>query len=185
MPPKSDLNEITVLTVGERFDLDILDDGMSIILNSGAPMIVFNFSLVPWEIKAFQAGDCSFGLFAEKDLIFFLFKIDGFMDWSDLAFTIHLAGDETIEPSTGYLPFNLVLVESQTKIIKALRLVTVSPAFRNRLVEAITEQAKTPFNTINHYNTIGRIYKKYPSVTDMLNKSLVIEQGGITLPKMH
>ena len=29
--------------------------------------------------------------------LFFLFKIDGFLDWSDLAFTIHLAQDEKIE----------------------------------------------------------------------------------------
>ena len=144
MPPKSNTREITALMVGERFEHNIPDDGMSVILNSGAPMLVFNYTLMPWEIRAFQQGDCAFGLFAENDLIFFLFKIDGFMEWSDLAFTIHLAGDETIANGDGYLPFNLVLVESQTQIIKALRLVTVSPTFRNHLVDAIDNQAKTP-----------------------------------------
>jgi hypothetical protein len=59
----------------------------------------------------------SFGLFSEKNLLFFLFKIEGFLDWSDLAFTIHLAEDETIENNGGYLPFNLVLVESSASII--------------------------------------------------------------------
>ena len=177
------MDGITALVIGERFDHDIPDDGMCVILNSGAPLIVFNYSLTPREIKAFQDGDCSFGLFTEKDLIFLLFKIDGFMEWSDLAFTIHLAGDERIDDDPSYLPFSLVLVESQTQIIKGLRMVTVSPAFRNQLVSAIDNQAKTPFHTIHYYNAIGTVYEKYPSVTDMLNKSLIVEQGGLTLPK--
>ena len=54
-----------------------------------------------------------------------LFKIEEFLDWSDLAFTIHLAQDEKIEDNGGYLPFNLVLVESSTSIIKALQMITV------------------------------------------------------------
>ncbi|MDD1643761.1 MAG: hypothetical protein LUQ29_10900, partial [Methylococcaceae bacterium] len=70
---------------------------MSIVLNSGAPLLLFNFSLSEKNIAAFQNGVSSFGLFAEKDLMFLLFKIEGFLDWSDLAFTIHLAQDEKIE----------------------------------------------------------------------------------------
>lgn len=176
------MHEITVLAIGERFEHDLPDDGMSVIINGGAPLLVFNFTLAPGEIKAFQNGDCSFGLFSEMDLIFFLFKIDGFMDWSDLAFTIHLAGDESIEDGSAYLPFHLVLVESKTRIIKGLRLVTVSPEFRNQLASAIDAQGKSPFNPIDYYNAIGVVYDKYPSVTDMLDKSLIVEQGGITLP---
>lgn len=183
--PLSDMQEITALMVGERFEHNIPDDGMSIVLNSGAPLLVFNYSLMPWEIEAFQNGDCSFGLFAENDLIFFLFKINGFMEWSDLAFTIHLAGDETITAEPGYLPITLVLVESQTQIIKGLRVVSVSPVFRKHLADAIDAQAKNTFNTINYYNGVGDIYRLYPSVTDMLNKALIVEQGGITLPSIH
>lgn len=181
--PLSNMQEITALLLGERFDHNIPDDGMSIVLNSGAPLLIFNYSLRPSEIEAFQNGDCSFGLFAEKDLIFFLFKINGFMDWSDLAFTIHLAGNETIEDGPGYLPFHLVLVDSQTHIIKGLRLVTVSPVFRKHLAAAFDAQAQSPVNTIHYYNSIGAVYEKYPSVTDMLNKALLVEHGGITLPE--
>ena len=177
------MHEITALMVGERFEHELPDDGMSVIINGGAPLLVFNFTLAPGEIKAFQNGSSAFGLFAENNLLFFLFKIDGFMDWSDLAFTIHLAGDETIDDGPGYLPFNLVLVDYPTRIIKALRLITVSPVFRKHLARAIDAQAQNPFNLIDYYNAIGAVYEKYPSVTDMLNKSLIVEQGGLTLPK--
>jgi hypothetical protein len=156
------------------------EESMSIVLNCGAPMLVFNFSLSEKNIATFQNGEPSFGLFSEKNLLFFLFKIEGFLDWSDLAFTIHLAEDETIEDNGGYLPFNLVLVESSSCIIKALRVVTVSPTFRSVIAKSIKRQNKEPFNLIDYYKSIKVIYDAYPEVVAMLKKALIVEQGGRT-----
>ena len=170
--------DILSLTVGEIFDHGMPDESMSIVLNSGAPLLLFNFSLSEKNIAAFQNGVSSFGLFAEKDLLFLLFKIEGFLDWSDLAFTIHLAQDEKIEDNGGYLPFNLVLVESSTNIIKALRMVTVSPTFRSVVVKAIERQNNEPFNVIDYYKNIKVIYDIYPEVVSMLKNALIVEKGG-------
>jgi len=98
----------------------------------------------------------------KKNLLFFLFKIEGFLDWSDLAFIIDLAQDEKIEDNEGYLAFNLVLVESSTSIIKALRMVTVSPTFRSVIAKAVEQQNKEPFNVIEYYKSIKMIYDTYP-----------------------
>lgn len=116
----------------------------------------------------------------KKNLLFFLFKIEGFLDWSDLAFTIHLAQDEKIEDNEGYLAFNLVLVESSTSIIKALRMVTVSPTFRSVIAKAVEQQNKEPFNVIEYYKSIKMIYDTYPEVVLMLKNALIVEQGGRT-----
>ncbi len=172
--------DILSLTVGEPFDHGMPDESMSIVLNSGAPMLIFNFSLSEKNIAAFQDGLSSFGLFAEKNLLFFLFKIEGFLDWSDLAFTIHLVQDEAIEDNGGYLPFNLVLVESGSGIIKGLRMVTVSPTFRSVIVKAIERQNNAPFNVIEYYKSIQVIYDTYPEVVSMLKNALIVEQGGRT-----
>jgi hypothetical protein len=172
--------DILSLTVGEPFDHGMPDESMSIVLNSGAPMLIFNFSLSEKNITAFQDGLSSFGLFAEKNLLFFLFKIEGFLDWSDLAFTIHLVQDEAIEDNGGYLPFNLVLVESGSGIIKGLRMVTVSPTFRSVIVKAIERQNNAPFNVIEYYKSIQVIYDTYPEVVSMLKNALIVEQGGRT-----
>jgi hypothetical protein len=94
-----------------------------------------------------------------------------------------LAGDEKVEDNEGYLPFHLVLVESKTSIIKGLRVVTVSPAFRALLSRITREQANEKFDTIAYYKKIGAAYKAYPSASDMLKKALIIEKGGVTLPK--
>ena len=174
--------EFLHLAVGEKFDHDMPAEAISIILANGSPMLTFNFLLTERQISAFLNGTTSFGLFFEPGILFFLFKIDGFLEWSDLAFTIHLAGDEEVEESSSYLPFHLVLVESETKIIKGLRVVTVSPAFRSLLVRITRQQAKERLETINYYSQIGELYQAYPSADDMLKKALVIEQGGMTLP---
>ena len=173
---------ILKLAVGEKFDHEIPAEGMSIVLMNGAPMIVLNFSVTKKDIANFLNGSLSFGLFFEQNILFFLFKVEGFLDWSDLAFTIHLADDEKIDDNVGYLPFNLVLVESETSIIKGLRVVTVSPAFRSALARFTQQQAKERFDTIAYYKKFGALYDSYPSAASMLKKAAIVERGGMTLP---
>ncbi|GAB4278971.1 MAG: hypothetical protein Kow0065_24840 [Methylomicrobium sp.] len=176
------MSDFLRLTVGERFNHDTPSEGMSVILANGTPLLTFNFALTPKQIDAFLNGTCSFGLLYENDVLFFLFKIENFLEWSDLAFTTHLAGDETVATGPGYLPFNLVLTDSSTKIIKGLRVVTTSPNFASTLANATQEQAKRPFDTLDYYKKIGQLYEKYPSAAAMLHNALVVEKGGITLP---
>ncbi|MGR9115403.1 MAG: hypothetical protein ACU85E_06525 [Gammaproteobacteria bacterium] len=171
------------LTVGEKFDHNMPNEGMSVILASGTPMLTFNFSVSNKNIAAFLNGPSSFGLFSESSILFFLFRIKEFLDWSDLAFTVHLAGDEKVEDASNYLPFHLVLlVESSIKTIKGLRVITVSPTFRTMLARLTQEQAKECFDTIDYYKKIGELYKIYPLTGDMLKKAMILEEGGITLP---
>jgi hypothetical protein len=174
--------DIYNLTVGEKLDHDMPAESMNIVLVNGIPMLTFNYSVTEKDIGAFLNGSSSFGLFYERGLLFFLFKIDGFLDWSDLAFTIHLAGDEKVDDNLGYLPVNLALVESSTRIIKGLRMVTVSPAFRSMLSLITQQQAKERFDTVDYYKKIGALYEAYPLAGFMLKKALVIELGGVTLP---
>jgi hypothetical protein len=170
------------LTVGERFESDLADEGMSILLNGGAPMLAFKFAVTKSDIDNFMNGPVSFGLFVDANVIFFLFKIDGFLDWSDLAFTIHLAQGESVEDNGGYLPFHLVLLESGTSIVKGMRVVTASPAFRSALSNLINDQAAERFDTVGYYQAIGGIYKAFPSAALMLKNAVIIERGGLTLP---
>ncbi|MDD5494110.1 MAG: hypothetical protein PHG36_05510 [Dehalococcoidia bacterium] len=173
---------IIKLTVGEKLDHNMPAESMSIVLMNGAPMLTFNYSVTEKNIAAFLNGSSSFGLFFEHNILFFLFKIERLLNWSDLAFTIHLARDEEIEDNGGYQPLHLVLVESETSIIKGLPVVTVSPAFRSMLARITQQQAKERFNTIDYYKKIGVLYEAYPSASFMLKKAIIVEQGGVTLP---
>ena len=169
------------LTVGEKFDHDMPDESMSIMLNGGTPVLAFNFSVTEKNIETFLNGITSFGLFAEDNILFFLYKIDGFLDWSDLAFTIHLAGGEKIVDDGSYLPFHILLIESDTNVIKGIRIVTVSPKFRTILAKTIARQKTEKFDTLAYYKRINKIYESYPKTFSMLAKSLITEKGGMTL----
>jgi len=169
------------LTVGDKFDHEMPDESMSIMLNGGTPVLAFNFSVTENNIKAFMDGITSFGLFTEDNILFFLYKIDNFLDWSDLAFSIHLAGDETIIDDGSYLPFTILLIESGTNIIKGIRIVTASPRFRSMFTKIIAEQNTEKFNTITYYKKINKIYENYPKTFPMLAKSRITERGGLTL----
>lgn len=173
--------ELLKLSVGERFDHDMPDEGMSIMIAAGPPLLTFNLSVTPGEIKAFSKGAASFALFFEQNVLFFLFKIEGFLDWSDLAFTPHLAGGETIVPGNAFLPIDIVLTEPDSKIVKGFRMVTVSPDFRMKLTEFFRQQAEERFETVAYLQKIGNLYDRYPTTTDLLNKAVIIEQGGISL----
>jgi len=89
-----------------------------------------------------------------------------------------------VADGNGYLPFNLVLVEPGSQVIKGLRMVTVSPDFRAKIVRLTGQQAAESFDTIGYYKKIGRLYQSYPSASDMLKKAAIVEQGGTTLPKI-
>lgn len=173
--------DCSILKVGEKFDHDMPTESMSIMLNGGIPVLTFNFTVSEKDIQNFLNGTISFGLFTKKNILFFLFKIDSFLDWSDLAFTVHLAGGERIIDNNSYLPFNLLLIESGTNIIKGIRVVTVTPAFRSILVIILKKQNTERFDTLAYYKNISAIYDNYPKVFSMLAESLITERGGFTV----
>jgi hypothetical protein len=94
-----------------------------------------------------------------------------------------LAGDEEVDDEAYYLPFHLVLIDPKTKVVKGLRMVTVSPAFRTMISGILLQQSKQRFDTVDYFKRIELLYKSYPSAIDMLKKAPIIGQGGSTLPK--
>lgn len=167
------------LKVGEEFKQSLPSESMNILLNGGLPTLIFNFLVTHKDIDNFMNGSASFALFADGSIVF-LFRVEGFLDWSDLAFTIHLADGEQVQKGDGYLTFNLMLVDSETHIIKGFRIVTVSPAVRSLLAHITLQQAKAKFDTIDYYKRIASLYEAYPSAKSMLKQALIVEQDGVT-----
>jgi len=78
--------DIFNLTVGENLETQMTDECMSIVLNKGVPMLDFNFSVSERNIEIFLNSLALFDLFADNSILFILFKIKVFLDWSDLTF---------------------------------------------------------------------------------------------------
>jgi hypothetical protein len=134
------------------------------------------------SIAAFRHGAMHIGLHYEQGVIFFLFRIDGTWAWSDQAFSIHLVSEADRgpgEPSdNAFVPLTVVLVDSNTGRVAALRMVTMSPRFANMFNGFIDRQRATPFDPETHKRTIAALYTKYRHSKALAAAALIRERAG-------
>lgn len=134
------------------------------------------------DIEAFHSGRVHVGLFLEADVIFWLFRIEGLMDWSDQALSIRLwhKSEQSIPPLSvdGRIPLNLVLVDVDTGLVCALRLVTYSPHFSRVFYRAMQRQKDTPFDPKCHTETVSAVYQRFPTSKSLVRSAIVVERAG-------
>ena len=134
------------------------------------------------EIEAFSEGAVRIGLYVEHGVIFFIFKLEGVMAWSDQAFSIHLvhqANQEIPAVETGKrIGLSLVLVDANNGLVSALRFVTLSPHYSQVFYRELRRQAAEPFNIDNHNRSINLVYKTHPESRSLARAALFIERPG-------
>jgi len=133
------------------------------------------------EIAGVARGRAEFGLFIEDDLIIFLYRF-GRGEWSDAPYSIHMVsvGEHVLpEPLIGEqrVALNVVLVSANDGIVQALRFVSLSPEFSQRLHTAITAQAALPFDQTAYDAHLARVYKLNSS-TGLTGRAVVRCLGG-------
>lgn len=137
------------------------------------------------SLQAFQTGKVHVGLHFEQGVIFFLFRIEGTWAWSDQAFSIHLVGEEDRGPGERsgmfFVPLSLVLVDSNTGRVAALRVVTLSPRFAKALQSFIERQRVAPFSREAHNATIQAVYAKHPNSKALAAAAIFRERAGSNL----
>ena len=104
-------------------------------------------NLHPQEIEAVREAEAEFGLYCENGVIFLLYRFGEALPWSDSAFSWwNVAEEDRRIPALQTNPaerilLKIILVESATGIVKAIRVTTLSPVFTEKLHDAIREQA--------------------------------------------
>lgn len=142
------------------------------------------------EIQGVKTGRAEFAITPWMDTILFLFRFNGACDWSDQPYSWHLTeagvGPQEIPPpldSPDDAAFrqilNVILVDADTGIIKALRAVTFSPEFTRVLHKAIREQAERPFpGDVEYARQIEAAYRRWSSSYAMTNSAIARCVGG-------
>lgn len=106
------------------------------------------------EVRAVRQEPAEFGLLVEGDVLLFLYRFGAAIPWGDAPYSWHLVGRH--DPSEQILPpepgsaeqralLTIILVDADSGIIRALRALTLSPAFTRALHAAIREQAARPW----------------------------------------
>ncbi len=98
------------------------------------------------EIQAVREAEAEFGLYCENGIVFLLYRFGEALPWSDSAFSWwNVAEEDRKIPASQSNPaerilLKVILVEAGSGIVKAIRITTLSPAFTEKLHEAIRLQ---------------------------------------------
>ncbi|MBA3633317.1 MAG: hypothetical protein H0W58_11010 [Acidobacteria bacterium] len=141
-------------------------------------------NLHPKEIEAVREGQAEFGLYCENSIIFLLYRFGEVLPWSDSAFSWwNVAEEDRRIPAPQTNPaerilLKIILVEAATGIVKAIRVTTLSPAFTEKLHDAIGCQATNePFSRDEFVARSLAIYENQ-SPAELAAKAVVKTKGG-------
>ena len=151
----------------------------------GVEIVALLPNLSKSEARAWAKGRLRLALLPAGTHTFFMcFDIDGFGRWSDAPFALGLVpvecrGLPPRKPAEGFV-VRLLLIESGSKVIRAMRFVTVSGKF-SAGIEALyagQEAALDEFSARAHDAEIEKAYRRYPTATEMARAAMVIEVAG-------
>jgi hypothetical protein len=174
--------ELGIIAIGERFDPDVetFPEGCHFNYDiSGCWLHYLYDQPTPVEVSSIQSGEAQFGLYVKGPLIFLLHQF-GQMAWHDAAYSWWLVSPEfrkVPEEEDGHALLKVVMVDTQTGIVVAIRALTFSAEFTTCLHDAIRQQTREPWSKDRHEAAVRHVYSKY-STMDLVNMGEVFCKGG-------
>lgn len=151
---------------------------------NGGCLICFMNRLSEKEITAFRKNKVELRLLECQPIIFLLYKINGYCDWSDSSYTYHLVQSE-IKPSIRYtekgqgMMFNMFLVEATTGIVKAMRVLGTSAKFNNYFIYYLQNQIDRPFDIKEYDTKLDNIYNTFTSKELAIRSDIYYKSGSL------
>ncbi|WP_327391469.1 hypothetical protein OG728_39020 (plasmid) [Streptomyces microflavus] len=175
--------KMAALAVGEPYprQLPWRDGTCEIRINEhGVEFLLAFASPKPHEVKAFRQGNAEFALVPGQHHVMWAYKFTDPQDsnsrhgipWSDQPWEYHrqAAVSPTGAPAGrgGSFPLQLVLVDADTGVVEALRLVGPPAEFADALRDAVDAQAAVPFDPAAADREIAAVYARCATTTDLV-----------------
>lgn len=127
-------------------------------------LVVFASTPTPEEIESVRAGRADFALLVKAPVLLMLYKFAPRIPWSDAPFSVHLVpdGERSLPPDpVGEERANIqaILVDAATGVVKAIRLLSLSPDFTAALHRAIRAQSQIPWVPQVFDATLQQLYR--------------------------
>lgn len=155
-----------ILEVGKQFKQGVTtyQEGCKVdITDGGIDFCIFYSAPTQEEIKDITKGSFKFGFYDENNVILMLFRF-GSQAWMDSPYSVHLSENltELREPSEGNgYALNVYLVDSNTGILKGMRLIGLNTRISKMLYRAIINQKQQNYEGFER--NLNNIYAKYPA----------------------
>jgi hypothetical protein len=174
---------VQILAINEPFDPSVKHWPEGTMFNvdaSGHWLIYFYSSPSRLEIRSIQQRDAQFGLYIAGPVIFLLHQF-GEMPWNDSSYSIWLVAEEErkLPEISDHLHalLRVVMVDTATGLVAALRALTFSAEFTKALHQAIHIQVSLPWDKALHEQTIRDVYSRF-TTDDMVRQSAIFCKGG-------
>ncbi len=137
------------------------------------------------EIDAVLYGKAEFGLLIYGLVIFLLYRFGEAITWGDAPYSWHRVPPEQRQlpemPKTGEIRalLNVVLVDADRNVVRALRRGMLSPDFTRALYAAIADQAAGPWNPENFDAHLRSAYQSWPTKAQMLNHAIAHDSWAV------
>ncbi len=172
-----------VISIGEPYDPSLSDWPEGCLYNydmSGHWLHYLYKSPSDLEVSSVQRGTAQFGLYVHDSAIFLLHQF-GDMPWNDAAYSWWIVPEqerrlpEVCDELHALL--KVVMVDTSTGLVAALRALTFSAEFTKRLHEAIRTQSKKSFSRSRHDQIVRDVYSRF-TTDDLVLRSEIFCKGG-------
>lgn len=134
------------------------------------------------EVLAARKGRAEFALYVEGPVVILAHRFGDDLPWSDSPYSWHLVPEEQRDLPSADLEqemrarIQVILVDAATGLVRALRLLSLSPTFTRTLHQAIRDQAARPF--AGYDQALQAIYARYPSTAALVAAATARCVGG-------
>lgn len=146
-------------------------EGMMLEYTTSGPIVILSFgNPTDKEIEGAKNGQIEMAYYETEQILFLVTKIAGCGGWLDAPFNIRIYDDKNIEfdwseeivDGSG-LAMQIVLVDANTGIIKAMRLIGTHTKFAKGFRAAILRQFEKTFERNRYMSTLNEIYARLSS----------------------
>ena len=160
-----------ITEVGKPFPIKLSGvEGMRLEYDEAGPLLLISFrNPSAQEIEGAKTGKLEMAFYESSPIIFLVAKIAGMGGWMDAPFSIRIydgkrSFDWSEEITEGHgLSLQIILIDINTNIIKAQRLIGASTQFSRGLRAAILRQLEQPFDHGSYQQKIDEVYKNFSS----------------------
>jgi len=135
------------------------------------------------EINGFLAQPVELALYVEKSVLFLLYRIVDICEWSDVAYNIHqLRADERVIPTEtpgSQARMQMTLVNADSGVILAKRMLSISPAMTQAFRHTLQEQLQTSITRFEYEAQVKNTYTRYTDSDAMLKDAWMTESALI------
>lgn len=134
------------------------------------------------ETNDFLSQPVEFALYVEQSVLFLLYHIANTCEWSDVAFNIHQLRQEEktlpADPPGSRARLQMTLVNADSGIILAKRMLSIAPVMTQALRHTLQEQMQTPCSREEYMAQVKHAYTRYPDTDAMLKDCWMMEAAN-------